>query len=128
MSLLKRVKTSIDYCGKLLHAGVDGGISGWEASVPGKGLIPFHSESARTAIGPIAIGACIGALSSHPGDAHTAIRKALAYAFLGAAIGFGACVAWRGRPLLASVASGALKKIGRVRDEHWLEGHPIDYA
>jgi hypothetical protein len=30
--------------------------------------------------------------------------------------------------LAASVAFGALRNIDRVRDEHWLERHPIDYA
>jgi hypothetical protein len=27
-----------------------------------------------------------------------------------------------------SAASSALKNIGKVRDEHWLAKHPIDYA
>jgi hypothetical protein len=50
------------------------------------------------------------------------------YGLLGAAIGVGASVAWESRRLTASVAGGALKNIGRVRDEHWLTNHPIDYA
>jgi len=52
----------------------------------------------------------------------------LAFGLLGSAIGFGAGIAWQDRRLAASVARGALRNIGRVRDEHWLEGHPIDYA
>jgi hypothetical protein len=47
---------------------------------------------------------------------------------LGGVIGFGAAVAWESRRLSASVAGGALKNIERVRDEHWLTKHPIDYA
>ena len=120
-----RQATSVDYCENLLTAAVDGGRSGWKAYLNGKALL---SESARTALNPVAIGACIGTLSSCPGDVHTPVRKALAYAFLGGAIGFGAGIAWGGRRLLATVASGALRSIARVRDEHWLEGHPIDYA
>jgi hypothetical protein len=54
--------------------------------------------------------------------------RALAYGLLGGAIGFGVGVAWESRRLTASVASGALKNIGRVRDEHWFELNPIDYA
>jgi hypothetical protein len=52
----------------------------------------------------------------------------LAYGLLGGAIGFGAAVVWESRCLTASIAGGALKNIGRVRDEHWLSNHPIDYA
>jgi hypothetical protein len=50
------------------------------------------------------------------------------FGLLGGAIGFGAGIAWENRRLAASAASGALRNIGRVRDEHWLERHPIDYA
>jgi hypothetical protein len=52
----------------------------------------------------------------------------LAYGLLGGAIGFGAAVVGESRCLTASIAGGALKNIGRVRDEHWLSKHPIDYA
>jgi hypothetical protein len=52
----------------------------------------------------------------------------LAYGLLGGAIGFGAGVAWESRRFTASVADGALRNIGKVRDEHWLTKHPIDYA
>jgi len=52
----------------------------------------------------------------------------MAFGLLGGAIGFGAGVVWQDRCLAASVARGALRNIGRVRDQHWLDRHPIDYA
>jgi len=48
--------------------------------------------------------------------------------FLGAAIGFGLGVAWGSRRLAASVTTGAFRSMDKVRDEHWLENNPIDYA
>jgi hypothetical protein len=54
--------------------------------------------------------------------------KALAFGMVGGAIGFGLGVASVNRGLGASVVSGAWKRIGRVRDERWLEQNPIDYA
>jgi len=51
-----------------------------------------------------------------------------AYGFVGAAIGFAASFVWESRRLAASVASGSFRNIGKVRDEHWLERYPIDYA
>jgi hypothetical protein len=52
----------------------------------------------------------------------------LSLGLLGGAIGFGAALVWQSRCLAASVAHGAFRNMGRVRDEHWLERHPIDYA
>jgi hypothetical protein len=52
----------------------------------------------------------------------------LAFGLLGSAIGFCAGVVWENRRLAASVARGALRNIDRVRDEYWLDRHPIDYA
>lgn len=48
--------------------------------------------------------------------------------FVGGAIGFGLGIAWENRRLTESITSGALRNISKVRDEHWLESHPIDYA
>jgi hypothetical protein len=47
---------------------------------------------------------------------------------MGSAIGLSLGLAWKSRRLTESMASGALQRIGKVRDEHWLESHPIDYA
>jgi hypothetical protein len=52
----------------------------------------------------------------------------LAFGLLGGAVGFGAGIVWENRNLVASAARGALRNIDKVRDEHWLEKNPIDYA
>jgi hypothetical protein len=123
MGLRKWSESEIDYGRKVLISGLEGARSGREAFLNGRSLAPFLSESVRKAMKPAAIGACIGALGSFPGN-----RQTLAFGFLGAAIGFGAGLVWESRSLAASVASGAWNKISRVRDEHWFEKHPIDYA
>ena len=128
MGLSKRLKSGVGYGQKVLNSGLEGARSGREVFLNGKALIPFLSESVRNAWGPAALGACIGVLSTYPGNRHKSIGKTLVYGFLGSAIGFGGVVAWRNRRLAASVTSGALRNMSRVRDEHWLENHPIDYA
>jgi hypothetical protein len=128
MGLGKRLQARVNYGEKVLNSGLEGARAGREAFLNGGSLTPFLGESVRDALKPAAIGACIGVLSSYSGNGHQSIRKAFAYGFLGGAIGFGAGVAWGSRRLVASVAAGARKNIGRVRDEHWLEEHPIDYA
>jgi hypothetical protein len=52
----------------------------------------------------------------------------LVFGFLGWAIGLGAGIAWKTRGLTECVTSNAFRNMGKVRDEHWLERHPIDYA
>jgi hypothetical protein len=128
MDLHKWSKTNTDYGRELLHSGIEGARSGGEAFLNGESLTPFLSESVRSALKPAAFGVCIGVLGSYPGSREKSIGRTLAYGLLGGAIGFGAGVAWESRRLSASVAGGALRNIGKARDEHWLTKHPIDYA
>jgi hypothetical protein len=67
-------------------------------------------------------------LGGFSANRHRSTCKALAYGVFGGAIGFGAGIAWKSRRLGESMVSSAWKNIGRVRDEHWLEKNPIDYA
>ena len=47
---------------------------------------------------------------------------------IGGTVGFGIGLVWQTRSLAASMASEIFESIEKVRDEHWLEKHPIDYA
>src|ERR1022692_16854 len=128
MDLRKWSKSNADYGRELLHSGIEGARSGREAFLDGESLTPFLSESVRNALKPAALGACLGVLGSYPGCREKSIDEPWAYGLLGGVIGFGAAIAWESRCLTASVTGGALENIGRVRDEHWLTRHPIDYA
>lgn len=101
--------SNIDYGRKLLNSGLRGARSGREAFLDGKPFSPFLAESARNALKPAVLGLCIGVLGSSQGIRHKSGDRVFAYGFVGGAI-------------------GALKNIGKVRDEHWLERYPIDYA
>ena len=94
----------------------------------GKPLAMYLDESARNAWKPAALAACLGLLGVYPTGSRKSRGKALAYGCLGGLVGFGAAIAWENRRLAASVVSSAWKKMSRVRDEHWLEVNPIDYA
>ena len=128
MDLRRWSKSNADYGRRLLDSGIEGARSGREAFLNGESLTPFLSESVRSALKPAVLGACIGVLGSYAGYRQKSITRALAFGLLSGAIGLGAGVAWESRRLTASVADGALRNIGRVRDEHWLTKHPIDYA
>ena len=128
MDLYRWSKSNADYGRKLLDSGIEGARSGEETFLNGKSLTPFLSESVRSALKPAALGACIGVVGSCPGSRQKSIVRTLVYGLLGGAIGLAAGVVWESRCLTASVAGSALRNIGRVRDEHWLTKHPIDYA
>jgi len=128
MDLYKWSKSNADYGRRLVDSGIEGACSGEEAFLDGKSLTPFLSESVRSALKPAALGACIGVLGSCPGCREKSVTRTLVFGLLGGAIGLGAGVAWESRRLTASVAGSAVRNIGRVRDEHWLAKHPIDYA
>jgi len=128
MDLRKWSKSNADYSRKLFSTGIDGARSGRETFLQGESLTPFLGHSVRRALKPAALGACLGVLSSYAGYRPKSITRALAYGVLGGAIGLGAGFAWESRCLTASAAGGALRNIGKLRDEHWLTKHPIDYA
>jgi hypothetical protein len=121
-------KGNFEYGRKVLNFGLEGAHSGREAFLEGRPLTPFFRESICNAWTPTVIGACLGVLAGYPGKWHRSTNRAFGFGCLGAAIGFGLGVVWASRSLTASVAQGALRNIGKVRDEHWLESHPIDYA
>lgn len=128
MTLRQWSSSNLHYGRKLLDSGLKGARSGEQAFLGGARLSPLLNRSARIALAPAALGACLGFLGSHPGRRSKSAARAFTCGVLGGIVGFGAGVSWDSRRLAASIASGAKKNIGRVRDEHWLDRHPIDYA
>ena len=122
-------KSSADYSRKLVDSAVEGARAGEGKFLNEEPLVPFLNESARRALAPAVIGACLGVLHGclENGERRSA-SKTLAEGLLGGAIGFGAGMIWENRELTASVVSGAWERIGKARDEHWFAKNPIDYA
>jgi hypothetical protein len=128
MSVGEWSKSSVEYGRKLVDSGLEGAHAGEEEFLHGESLAPFLGKFAQRALVPAAVGACLGVLGSRPWNGHRSAGRAFAFAFLGGAIGFAAGLGWESRCLTASVASGAMKSIGKTRDDHWFERNPIDYA
>jgi len=128
MTLRQWSSSNLHYGRKLLDSGLEGARSGEQAFLAGARLSPFLNRSLRSSLAPAALGACLGFFGSHPGSRHRSAARAFTCGVLGGVVGFGASVAWDNRRLAASIASSAIRNIGRVRDQHWLDRHPIDYA
>jgi hypothetical protein len=128
MGLRTWSKSNLEYGRKVLDSGLEGAHTGREAFLNGRPLTPFLHESVSSAWKPAVLGACVGALAGYPGNRHKSTNRMFAFGILGATFGFVAGVAWGSRDFTASVARGALRNMEKVRDAHWLENHPIDYA
>ena len=128
MNVRKWSEATARYGRRLVESGVAGARSGREEFLHGSPLATFLNQSVRHALGPAMIGACLGALGSSPALIQRRRTRALFFCLLGGIAGMGVGFAWQSRRLTESVASGAWKNLNKVRDERWLEKHPIDYA
>jgi len=128
MTFMEWSKSNVDYGRKLVDSAVEGALTGEDEFLQEEPLGPYLGESARQALGPAVLGACLGVLGGFLGKGRRSSTRALAGGLLGGAIGFGAGVLWENRQLTVSVANGAWKGISKTRDDHWFEKNPIDYA
>lgn len=128
MRLSEWSKANADYGRKLINSGLEGARSGREAFLHGESFAPFLGNSVRSALKPAAVGVCLGLLGSRSGNHNKSAARSMACGLLGGSIGFGIGIAWQSRQFAASMLAAALGRIEEVRDEHWLEKNPIDYA
>jgi len=126
MTLPIWTKSNIEYTRKLVHSAVEGVQGGEEDFLHGEPLNEFVGSSIRSALRPAAIGTLLGILGGC--SDRRRLTKALRYGILGGTLGFGVGFLWESRRMLMSIGNGARKKVDQVRDEHWLEKNPIDYA
>ena len=132
MRLREWSRSNFDYGRKLFVSGLEGARSGEASFLQGRPLTPVINDYVRHALTSATIGACIGALSAYQENEYESrartLMSSVAAGAIGGAVGFVVSVAWQGRRLARSVASSAWRKVDTVRDEHWLQKHPIDYA
>jgi hypothetical protein len=122
-----KIKSGLQYGRALVNSGMSGLRSGRDTHLHGQPLCSVLSESARGAIGLAAIGTC-AALFGSCFSRRDRRAKAVGYGVAGSVIGLVVGLAWKTRELTACMGRSALKEMGTVRDEHWLQNHPIDYA
>lgn len=85
-------------------------------------------RGARSSWKAAAIGACLGTVGAFISGERKSARKVFLGGLAGGCIGFGSSMAWGSREVIGAMASEVRKNVGTVRDAHWLERNPIDYA
>jgi len=128
MSWLTWLEAGIDYGRKLVDSGLEGAGRGRDEFLAGEELAPLLDHSAEEALLGAAIGTCVGVVSGYVGSRQGQRKRMIVYGVVGGTLGLAAGLAWGTRGLTKSVAEGMMKKVNQVRDEHWLEKNPIDYA
>ena len=128
MNFLDWSKSSVDYGRKLVDSALEGAREGENSFLKKDSLAPYLEQSARHALAPALAGVCLGIVGGCLANGRRSPGRALAFGLVGGVIGLGAGMAWESRPLAARVVSGAWDKVSKIRDEHWFEKNPIDYA
>jgi len=128
MGLRKWSSSNFEYGRRVVSSGLEGARSGREAFLQGRSLTPFLGESILRAWRPAVVGVCIGVVGGISSSRNKSISKVLSCSLLGGVAGFGFGIARENRRLTESITYGALRNICKLRDQHWLESHPIDYA
>jgi len=121
-------RSNLRYGRELMKSGVAGLSSGRKAHLDGQSLSELLARSARASLGLATLGACTGLLRYYLPARRGRIAKTVACSLVGSALGFVVGFAWMTRDLTESMTRSAVKQMNAVRDQHWLERHPIDYA
>ena len=127
MKLQDWVKSELEYSQDLVHSAVEGARFGCRRAGVVEPARSLFADAARNSLPLAAIGACVIPLAARLTRGRKRRNEAL-LGLLGAAIGFGAGIAFTTRPLMEEMAHEAVHNINGVREAHWLEQHPIDYA
>jgi hypothetical protein len=122
------LESYLRYGRSLANSGAVGMRRGRETYLNGRPLGVVLNQKARASLGLAAIGACAGLLQCLVSGRRRRVPESIALGAVGSAIGFFAGFTWKTRDLTASMVHAAAKNMGAVRDEHWLDRHPIDYA
>ncbi len=125
MSFGEWLEANIEEGRKLIGSGIEGADSARKTTLNQQpDLLPGRIGSLKLA----AVGACLGVVAGYFSDESHAGRNAAVGGLLGAALGLSGGFAWAGRHLAGAMTQGAVKSMGAVRNQHWLENHPIAYG
>jgi hypothetical protein len=103
-----------------------------QAAVSGLGSARTNRKLALNMGSPVwvncTIGGIIGASAASLRSRQRPVRSFAVGALVGGAAGLGCGLAWAARHAAATLAKSSIRSVNAVRDAHWLEKNPINYA
>jgi hypothetical protein len=128
MSISDKIKTNLAYGKELVESGIKGASEARKTVLAAEDKTDLVHVAVQESWQSATIGAMAGALVGVLSDEEKPTRGVIFGVLLGAAVGYASSFAWKTRPLTSAMARGAGKRISRVRDQHWLSDHPINYG
>ena len=128
MSISEKVKENLAYSKELLDSGLEGANEARKAVLASEETTDLVTIAAQESWQPATLGVLAGAICGVLADDRKPLRGVIAGGLLGAVLGFAGSFAWTTRPLTSAMTREAGKRIGTVRDGHWLSKHPINYG
>jgi hypothetical protein len=127
-NLSDKIKLNLVHGKELVESGIDGAKEARDAVLRSEGNADLVVLAAQGSWQAAAFGLLAGAIGGVLADDRKPLRGAVAGGLLGAMLGFSGSFTWKTRPLTKAMARGASRRIGTVRDKHWLSSHPINYG
>lgn len=128
MSISETAKENLAYGRDLVGSGIEGAKAACREVLAADETHDLVAVAARESWQAGAIGVMVGAICGVLADDRKPVRGVMAGALLGALLGYGGSFAWRTRPLTSAMARGAGKRLGALKDTHWLSKNPVPYG
>lgn len=128
MSIAETAKENLAYSRELVESGIQGAKEAGRAALAADENSDLVTAASRDAWQAGTIGTFVGAVCGALADDRKPLRGVIAGALLGALLGYGGSFAWKTRPLTSAMARGAGKRVGALKDKHWLSKNPVPYG
>lgn len=128
MSISEKIKENLAYGQELVESGVEGAKEARKASLESPETTDMVTAAALESWQAATIGVLAGAVIGVLADDRKPVRGVITGGLLGAALSFAGSFVWKTRPITSSMVHGAGKRIGTVRDQHWLAKNPVNYG
>ncbi|MDR1367161.1 MAG: hypothetical protein LBJ76_00390 [Candidatus Accumulibacter sp.] len=127
-NLSEKIKLNLVHGKEIVESGIDGAKEARDAVLHSEGNTALVTLAAQKSWRAAAFGLLAGVIGGVLADDRKPLRGGVAGGLLGALLGFSGSFAWKTRPLTSAMARGASKRMGKVRDKHWLSRNPINYG
>jgi hypothetical protein len=112
----------------LIASTIKAGLSAGRKTLKHEPATVFLAHAATESLKPMGVGVCLGLFFGlRKGHAAT-LSNVLVGSFVGGMLGFTGAILWKSRTATKAALRGAIKHVGFMRDQRWLEKHPITYA
>jgi hypothetical protein len=128
MNIKDTVKENFAYGKDMWEAGIEGANTARREVLAAEATADLIAAAAQDSWQPATFGLLAGAICGTLADDRRPFRGVVAGGLFGAVLGFASGFVWNIRPLTSAMARNAGKRINKVRDDHWLSKHPVNYG